>query len=275
MVKAIQAVVRHRQMPDPAYCECSVTRRSGWSIRALRVGQITWSMSLWNARNRVRHPGAGSASSRITGDCGVSWPTNGTSRISSGELSAVVRGAERDQGVHPCIAPQPLHVVAGDQPAETVADHVNPLVAGVGRQLLHRLAKQLGGGRDVAGQQAVVVRRDGEKAAATQRAVQQGEDRVVVDDAMDQQDRRFRRIDVVVDQAALFRAEPVEIMPPDTAPRSRNHDAHRVGHQVGRSPAGLHQDAGRHPGNCAGEHAAHRAGYAALHSPILPGGKLG
>ena len=40
--------------------------------------------------------------------------------------------------MHPLVAAQPLHVVAGDQAAHAVADHVDPLVAGLGHELPRR-----------------------------------------------------------------------------------------------------------------------------------------
>ena len=97
---------------------------------------------------------------------------------------------------------------------------------------------------------------------------------MVVDDPVDQQDRRLRRIDVVVDQPALLRAEPVQVMPPNVDPRCWYHGPIGYRHQMGGHPSGLHEDAGCHAGEIAGQQAAHRPGCAALHSPILRGGKL-
>jgi hypothetical protein len=104
---------------------------------------------------------------------------------------AGVRGAERDQRPHPPVAAQPLHVVPRDQPAEAVSHHVHPLAPRALAHLLDMASEQLGRRADVAGQRGVVQRLDLLPAVLGQAAAQQDEDRAVVDEAVQQHDRRL------------------------------------------------------------------------------------
>ena len=189
------------------------TRRSGCSIRAFRPGRISWSRSLWKAMKRVSQSGAGSASSAIRSESGRSCRIEREHRSGPGECRALVRGAEGDDGVHPLVTAHPLDVVAGDQTAETVSDHVHLLVARLRGQLLDRDRQVLGGRPDVMGQQAVVERGQIGEPPPAERPLQRREDGVVVDDAVDQQDRRGRRVDRVVHEAALMGTESTQVVP--------------------------------------------------------------
>ena len=117
-----------------------------------------------------------------------------------------VRAAERDERVHALVAAEALHVVARDEPAHRVADDVDALVAGLLADLLDDRAEPVGEQPDVAVDRGVVDVDDAAEAAAAQPAAQQREDRAVVDDAVDQDDRRARGLDVAHDQPALHRA---------------------------------------------------------------------
>ena len=124
--------------------------------------------------NRVVQSGAGRVSSAIRSDSGASCRTSGHDLAHPGQHGALVRRAEGDAGVHPTMAFHPLDVVAGDQTAEAVPDDVDPLVPGVGAQLLDRLLQIPGGAADVGGQQAVVERRHVAEPAPAQRPVHHG-----------------------------------------------------------------------------------------------------
>ncbi len=105
-----------------------------------------------------------------------------------GDGGAAVRRAERDQGAHPAVPAQPLHVVPGDQPAEAVPDDVHPVVPGARADGLHLAAEQGGGGPDVAGQRRVVERGSPAVAVPGQGAAQDEEHGAVVDEAVQQDD---------------------------------------------------------------------------------------
>ena len=131
-----------------------------------------------------------------------------------GEFGPLVRGAQRDQGADSLVSAHPLHVVPGDQAAERVTDDVDAFVAGVGGEPLDRLGEVAGRSADVAGQEPVVEPGQIGETSAPQGPLEQGEDRVVVDDAVDEEDRGGSGVDRVVDQAALLRAEAGQIVPP-------------------------------------------------------------
>ncbi len=127
-----------------------------------------------------------------------------------GQAGALVRCAQRHQGVHTGVAVEFLHVVAGDQAAEGVPDDVYARVA---RLLAHRLdhrGQLAGRRRDVRGEQRQVHGGDPSEASPAQRPAQPSEDRPVVDQAMDQQDRCARGFDVADEQPAPQRGEAVE-----------------------------------------------------------------
>ena len=208
-------------------------RRSRCSIRALRPGRISWSRSLWKAMKRVSQSGAGSASSAIRSESGRSWRTSGQHRSDPGERGALVRGAEGDNGVHPLVAPHPLDVVAGDQAAEAVADHVHLLVARLRASAARSRRPGPGRSRGRHGQQAVVERGQVGEPAPAQRPLQQREDGVVVDDAVDQQDRCGRGVDRVVHQSALVGTESAAGRAAGTACGRRLGERARAGTSAG------------------------------------------
>ena len=83
------------------------------------------------------------------------------------QTRALVRRPEGDQGGHAAVAALALHVVAGDQPAEAVADDVHPVVAGLLADALDVRAEVGRAAGDVGQQRAVVPGADvGEPAAA-------------------------------------------------------------------------------------------------------------
>src|SRR6478609_1342285 len=67
------------------------------------------------------------------------------------QVGPVVGAAQGDQRVDPLVPAQPGHVVAGDEPAHAVPDHVDPLVAGLGHDGLDLLGQLRGGDADVLG----------------------------------------------------------------------------------------------------------------------------
>jgi hypothetical protein len=105
--------------------------------------------------------------------------------------------------VHVPIAAEALHVVAGHEPAHRVADDVHPLVAGLLADLLDQRAQPGGHVGDVVGERRVVERVGAPEAATAQCPAQKGEDAAVVDDPVDQDDRRPGRLDVADDEPAL------------------------------------------------------------------------
>ena len=231
-------VDRQRHVAHPAHQEVARSR-SGWASRALRLGTIIWSRSLHTASIRVRQPGAGSASSRDQVAARAELAGQAV-RHQLGRAGAAVRGAERHQRVHPGVAAEPLHVVAGDQAAHAVPDDVDPLEAGLLAELLDPRGEAGGREPDVAGERAVVQRDHPVEAATAQRPAQQREDRPVVDHAVHQQDRRAGRLDVADDQAALQRREPPEVAAADVpVPGPLRDDAERVERGVGGDPADL------------------------------------
>jgi hypothetical protein len=152
--------------------------------------------------------------------------------------------------VHPLVATHPLDVVAGDETAEAVSDHVHLLVAGLVRELLDRGGQVPRRGPDVVGQDAVVEGGQVGEPASAKRPLQRGEDGVVVDDAVHQQDRRGCRVDGVVHQAALMGTESAQGVPVALAGRLAD-QSERVRHQVGGHPTSLAGHAGGHPGHVA------------------------
>ena len=145
----------------------------------------------------MRQSGAGSASSAIRSESGRELADQRQHRPTRASCGALVRRPECHQGVHARVAAHPLDVVARDQTAEAVADHVDPLVARLSAPAARSpTAESCAAVADVTGEQAVVERATASREAApAQRPIHHGEDRVVVDDAVDQQDRRGRRVD--------------------------------------------------------------------------------
>ncbi len=151
--------------------------------------------------------------------------------------------AQRDQGVHPRVTAQPLHVVARDDAPEGVPDDVDALVTGLLTGGLDQAGQSRRGGADVLGEGAVVDGADLAEAPAPQRTTQQREDRPVVDQSVHQQDRRAGRDDVTQQQPALHGGEVGEGEPlrqdPVVGPRLLAQDAQRVQHAVRRDPGQL------------------------------------
>src|SRR4051794_26354109 len=106
---------------------------------------------------------------------GAQLPADASRQEASG-AGAAVRGAERDERVHALVTAHALDVVAGDDAAHRVADHVNPLVAGLLADRLHGLLQPSGGGAEVLGEHVVVERPDAAETSSAQGAPQHRED---------------------------------------------------------------------------------------------------
>ena len=104
-----------------------------------RPGRPPWARSSGRGRSRPRGSGSGSraparGSSSIRSLPGRSWRPSRRGTRYAGRVP-LVRRAERHQGVHPLVAAEPLHVVAGDQAAHAVPDHVDALEPGLASQM--------------------------------------------------------------------------------------------------------------------------------------------
>jgi methylmalonyl-CoA mutase C-terminal domain/subunit len=171
-------------------------------------------------------------------------PDQRQQRRGPGQLCALMRCTKRHESVYPTVASQALHEIACDQAAKTVADDVDAFVSSGRGQLFDGLTKPLGCARNVLGEQAVVVRGERLKPTTTQRAVHHGEDRVIVDDPVHQQDRCLGRLNAVMEESALLGTEASEIVVPAIHDgRGRREEAKRIHHQVGRGPACLNGQA--------------------------------
>jgi hypothetical protein len=126
-----------------------------------------------------------------------------------GGQRAGVRAAERDEGVDIRAAAHALDVVARDHPAERVTHDVDLVDTGPLAQLIHVLAQLVGGRADVAGEEAVVHGVHGAEPAPVQRAPEDREDRAVVHDPVDQQDRRAGRLHIGDHEAAPHRRQRI------------------------------------------------------------------
>ncbi len=157
------------------------------------------------------------------------------------QLGAVMGCTERQQSVYVPVACQALHVKASDQPTETMADHVDTLVAGCCGELLYGLAQPYGCTWDVVGKQSVVISGQRLEAAPSERTFHHGEDRVVVDDPVHQQDRRLGRVHVVMDESTLFRGEAADlsVAAPIGGASRRRQQSQRIHHQVCCGPGCL------------------------------------
>ena len=86
-------------------------------------------------RCRRRSPGCGSPAPARRAPAGPASRGAAGGSAASGttcaQQRALVRRPERHERLHPPVAALPLHVVAGDQPAEAVPDDVHPVVAGL------------------------------------------------------------------------------------------------------------------------------------------------
>jgi hypothetical protein len=157
------------------------------------------------------------------------------------QLGALVRRAQGDQGVYVAVASEALHVVAGYQATETVADDVDAFLSGGCGQFLDGLAQPYGCPRDVVGVQAVVIGRQRLEAAPPKRALHDSEDHMVLDDPVHQQNRRRGRVHVEMEESALFRAEPAEVVMarPIGDMRRRRERSEWIHHQVCCGPGCL------------------------------------
>ena len=157
---------------------------------------------------------------------------------------ALVRRPEGHEGLDPVVATLALDVVAGDQPAEAVADDVHAVVPGLLADALDVRAEVGGTARDVGQQRAVVPAAHVGEPPAPQAAVHHREDRPVVHEAVDQEDRGPRGQGIVGEQGPDGRrldSRPVAGVGPECrAPR-----AERVHQHVGADPGQFGEPAGQ------------------------------
>ena len=128
-----------------------------------------------------------------------------------------------------------------------------------------------------------VDRRRGQRleAAAARCAFHHGEDGVVVDDPVYQQDRRLGSVDVVVEKPALFWVEASEIVTAPPAARVGDETVERIHHHVScspRRPRSPRPDAIRGQSSVRGAWESRRR-YASIgtgpHDQILPSSRFG
>ena len=136
----------------------------------------------------------------------------------AGRNRAPVGRAECDQGVHPFVATEVLDVVAAHDSAHGVPDHVHPFVSGLAADLFDQRSQSACHGPDVLRQRRVVQRHDPTEAAPAQSAAQQREDRAVVHDPVQQDDRGARGLDVADQQTTLHRRQTLEVVVHDLVP---------------------------------------------------------
>ena len=147
--------------------------------------------------------------------------------------------AQGDEGVDALVPTEPRDVVAGDEATHAVANDVDPLVAGLGDERLDLLGQLGGGDADVARQDGVVHRRHPAEASTAQTEAQQGEDRPVVDDPVDEEDRRAGGLHVGDHQAALHRWQVLDAIAVAALGRAAPDEAEGIDHDVRRHPQGL------------------------------------
>jgi len=167
-------------------------------------------------------------------------------RQAVGEQRTRVRRPQGDQGVHPLVTAQPLHVVPGDQAAQTVPDDVDPFIPGSGHQFLDRAGQVPRRRADVIGDRGVVDREHPAEATAAQPAAEHREDHPIVDHAVQQQDRRPGRLDVPEYQATLVRREIAQVIALAHLVPVGDHPE-RVEGQVDRAPQRLDGGASHGP----------------------------
>src|SRR6476661_2180594 len=102
--------------------------------------------------------------------------------------------AKCHESVYPTVASQALYEITCNQATKTVANVVDAFVSSGRGQLFDGLTKPLGCARNVLGEQAVVVRGQCLEPTTTQCAVHHGEDRMIVDDPVHEQDRCLGRL---------------------------------------------------------------------------------
>jgi hypothetical protein len=114
-----------------------------------------------------------------------------------------------------------------------VADDTDPVVSGIGAELLDRPFEGSGRPAHVRGEETVVEGGDVGEAAVPQGTLEHGEDGVVVDDSVHQQDGGGRGIHADVHQAALRGRQSAEAVVPVAGPGGRTRQqADRIPHQV-------------------------------------------
>ena len=210
---AVRRASRRPRRPRPGAAAATCAPRRGPGRCALEVGVVAAARAsrqhhlvevAVDGGDRVRQPGAGSASSWKTGEPGRSCRISGvgTTCAQSEPWCGVPRVTS---DCHPPVAALSLHVVPGDQAAEAVPHHVHAVVAGLLADALDVRA-EIGGPRgDVGAQRAVVPGADLGEAAPPEVALHDGEDRAVVDEAVHQEDRGPRRKGVGGEQGPAAR----------------------------------------------------------------------
>src|SRR5215212_7049572 len=86
----------------------------------------------------------------------------------AGQQRAGVRGAERDQRVHPPVTAEALNVVTGDQATEAVPNDMDAFVTGFGTEPIDSHCQVLCRCAYVAGEQPIVEPGEAAKAAAAE-----------------------------------------------------------------------------------------------------------
>ena len=196
----------------------------------------------------VRQAGAGSSSSWKNGRPGAELADQ-RGRDDVRPPGTAMGRTEGHQGLDPAVAALTLDVVPRDQATEAVADHGDPVVAGLRADVLDVLAEIARRTGDVGGQGAVVPGADGGEPAPAQVALHHGEDGAVVDQAVHEEDGGAGGQRVVGEQgphAQGHRAGP----DPRVEPQRLGARAERVHEHVGADPGELGQAAGD-PGRAA------------------------
>ena len=119
-------------------------------------------------------------------------------------------GAQRDERVHEVIAAHPLHEVATDQASHGVPDDMHLLVSCLIAHLRDQIPQAGCHRSDVIGPGGVVERVRRAESATVQTPAQQGEDRTIVKNAVNQHDGRPRGDDVAYQESALCGRQALE-----------------------------------------------------------------
>ena len=166
---------------------------------------------------------------------------------------ALMRRAERDEGVDPGVPALPLDVVAGDQTTQAVPDDMDLLVAGPVGEPLDRRGEVNRRRTDVPGEQAVVEGGQVAEPPPPKGSIQHSEDRVVVADSVHEKDGGGGEVDALVDQPTLLGGQTRQRVPAAAAAGRLGEQAERVHDHVGADPACLDDHPGCHPGQLARE----------------------
>src|SRR5215213_5918748 len=166
---------------------------------------------------------------------------------SASQQRAGVGSREGDQRVQAAVTAETLHIVASYQTTEAVADDLDPFVTGFctefvdGRPQVHRRAA------NVAGEQPVVETGEVAEPPAAQGPVQHGEDRMVVPDAVNQQDRRRSDLDSFMHDRPLLRIQAGKGWPAAHLWSRLGEDSDWVHDQMCADPGRFNGDAGGNP----------------------------